>query len=67
MAKTARLHSRTHERLEELKIALETDAGISATQEEIIGALVYGNTAAQLVSLLPVYKTYAARPDPAKQ
>jgi hypothetical protein len=61
MTKTARVHPLTHERIEELKTALEYDAGVTATQEEIIGALVHGNTAAQVASLLPVYKRYAAR------
>lgn len=60
MPKTAKVHPRTNERIEQLKSALERDAGVTATQEEIIGALVYGNTAAQLVGLLPVYKRYAA-------
>jgi hypothetical protein len=61
MTKTARVHSLTHERIEELKMALENDAGVTATQEEIIGALVYANTAGQLASLLPVYKRHVAR------
>lgn len=65
MAKTVKVHPLTHERIEVLKTALESDAGVTATQEEIIGALVYGNTTAQLASLLPVYKSFAARsPDP---
>jgi hypothetical protein len=42
-------------------MALESDAGLSATQEEIIGALVYANTAGQLASILPVYKSFVAR------
>jgi len=48
-------------------MALERDAGITATQEEIVGALVYANTVPQLASILPVYKRYAAMPKaPAK-
>lgn len=61
MSKTARVHPHTNERIEELKKALERDAGVTATQAEIIGALVYANTAAQLAGLLPVYKSYVAR------
>jgi hypothetical protein len=58
MTKNARVHPLTHERIEKLKTALESDAGVTATQEEIIGALVYANTVAQLASVLPVYKRY---------
>jgi hypothetical protein len=61
MTKNVRLHPLTKERLDQLKIALESDAGVTATQEEIIGALVYANTVAQLIGILPVYKQYAAR------
>jgi hypothetical protein len=60
MAKNVRLHAAIRERLGELQTALEKEAGITATQEEIIGALVYANTVAQLVGILPVYKRYAA-------
>ncbi len=56
----ARVHPLTNERIDELKMALESDAGVTATQEEIIGALVYANTVAQLASILPVYKRHAA-------
>jgi len=60
MSQPIRIHPLTKERIEELKSALESDAGVSATQEEIVGALVYGNTAGQLASLLPIYKRAAA-------
>ncbi len=60
MAKNVRLHPAIRERLGELQTALETEAGVTATQEEIIGALVYANTVAQLAGILPVYKRYAA-------
>lgn len=60
MPKMARVHPLTNRRIDELKMALEHDVGVTATQEEIIGALVYANTAAQLASILPVYKRYAA-------
>ena len=61
MTKTARVHPLTHERIDELKIALDRDAGVTATQEEIIGALVYSNTVGQLASILPVYKRHIAK------
>jgi hypothetical protein len=60
MSQHMRVHPLTKDRIEELKTALERDAGVTATQEEIIGALVYGNTVAQLASVLPVYKRFAA-------
>jgi hypothetical protein len=60
MTKNVRLHPLTKERVDELKAALESHAGVTATQEEIIGALVYANTVAQLASILPVYKRYVA-------
>jgi hypothetical protein len=34
---------------------------VIVNEDDIIGALVYGNTVAQLVSLLPVYKRYTSR------
>ena len=56
--KMARVHPRTKGRLDSLKSALEQDEGIKVNEDDIIGALVYGNTVAQLVGLLPVYKRY---------
>lgn len=59
--KSAQLHPLTKERLAELKTALQSDEGITATEGDIIGALVHGNTVAQLVALLPVYKRYTSK------
>jgi hypothetical protein len=61
MTKTARVHPMTKEHLTELKRALERDEGITVNEEDIIGALIYGNTVAQLATLLPVYKRYTSR------
>jgi len=58
MTMTARVHPLTKEHLGSLKAALESNEGMTANEEDIIGALVYGNTVAQLVTLLPVYKRY---------
>jgi tRNA pseudouridine-54 N-methylase len=63
MAKNVRLHPLIRERLGELQKALDREVGVTATQEEIIGALVYANTVAQLAGILPVYKRYAADAD----
>lgn len=60
MANNVRLHPLIQDRLVALQTALESDAGITATQEEIVGALVYANTVPQLASILPVYKRYTA-------
>ncbi len=60
MAKNVRLHPLIQDRLGTLQVALDREAGITATQEEIVGALVYANTVPQLASILPVYKRYAA-------
>jgi hypothetical protein len=59
--KPAQLHPLTKERLTELKTALQSDEGIVANEAAIIGALVHGNTVAQLVALLPVYRRYTSR------
>jgi hypothetical protein len=59
--KSAQLHPLTKERLSELRTALKSDEGITATEGDIIGALVHGNTVAQLVALLPVYKRYTSK------
>jgi hypothetical protein len=64
MAKNVRLHPLIQDRLGALQAALEGDAGITATQEEIVGALVYANTVPQLASILPVYKRYTATSKP---
>jgi hypothetical protein len=67
MAKNVRLHPLIQDRLGTLQMALERDAGITATQEEIVGALIYANTVPQLAGILAVYKRYAAGPKaPAK-
>lgn len=58
--KHARVHPLTKQRLTELKTALERDEGQTLSEDDIIGALVYGNTVAQIVTLLPVYKRYTA-------
>lgn len=60
MAKNVRLHPAIRERLGELQAALESEVGVTATQEEIVGALIYATTAPQLAGMLPVYKRYAA-------
>jgi hypothetical protein len=60
MTKNARVDSLTKARLAELKTALERDEGATVNEEDIIGALVYGNTVAQLSMLLPVYKRYTS-------
>jgi hypothetical protein len=60
MTKMARVHPLTKEHLTDLKEALERDEGVTVNEDEIIGALVYGNTVAQLVCLLPVYKRYTS-------
>jgi len=59
--KPAQLHPLTKERLTELKTALQSDEGIVVNEGDIIGALVHGNTVAQLVALLPVYKRYTSK------
>jgi len=59
--KPAQLHPLTKERLTELKTALQSDEGVVVNEGDIIGALVHGNTVAQLVALLPVYKRYTRR------
>jgi len=59
--KSAQLHPLTKQRLAELRTALQSDEGITANEGDIIGALVHGNTVAQLVALLPVYKRYTSR------
>jgi hypothetical protein len=61
MTKMARVHPLTKQQLNGLKLALERDEGVVVNEDDIIGALVYGNTVAQLVSLLPVYKRYTSR------
>jgi hypothetical protein len=66
MAKNVRLHPALRERLGELQVALENEAGVTATQEEIVGALIYATTAPQLAGMLPVYKRYAASAPEAK-
>jgi hypothetical protein len=42
-----------------LQSDLSSDAGVTATQEDIVGALIHANTAAQLAGILSVYKRYA--------
>ena len=59
--KPAQLHPLTKKRLAELKTALQSDEGIAVNEGDIIGALVHGNTVAQLVTLLPVYKRYTGK------
>ena len=59
MSKNVRLHPSIRERLATLQTDLNSDAGVTATQEDIVGALIYANTAAQLAGILPVYKRYA--------
>ena len=59
--KPAQLHPLTKERLTELKTALQSDEGIVVNEGDIIGALVHGNTVAQVVALLPVYKRYTSK------
>jgi hypothetical protein len=61
MTKMARVHPLTKEHIGDLKTALEKDEGVIVNEDDIIGALVYGNTVAQLVTLLPVYKRYTSR------
>jgi hypothetical protein len=60
MAKNVRLHPSIRERLTALQADLDSDAGVTATQEDIVGALIYATTAPQLAGTLPVYKRYAA-------
>jgi hypothetical protein len=60
----ARVHQLTKEHIGDLKTALERDEGVIVNEDDIIGALVYGNTVAQLVTLLPVYKRYTSRASP---
>ncbi len=68
MPTMARAHPLTRQRLDQLQTALQSDEGIVATHEEIIGALVHANTVAQLVCLLPVYRRHIARaPDEAQE
>jgi hypothetical protein len=59
--KPAQLHPLTKERLTELKTALQSDEGVVVNEGDIIGALVHGNTVAQIVALLPVYKRYTSK------
>jgi hypothetical protein len=59
--KPAQLHPLTKERLTELKLALQSDEGVVVNEADIVGALVHGNTVAQLVTLLPVYKRYTSK------
>jgi hypothetical protein len=59
--KPARVHPLTKERISELKTALQSDEGVVVNEDDIIGALVHGNTVAQLVGLLPVYKRYTSK------
>ena len=61
MAQTVRLHPLVRERLNELQTALETDAGHTATHEEIVAALVQWITLPQLIGMLPAFKKLAAR------
>jgi len=58
---SAQLHPLTKERLAALKTALYSDEGITVSEGDIVGALVHGNTIAQLVALLPVYKRYTSK------
>jgi hypothetical protein len=67
MTKMARVHPQTKERINALKVALEGDEGITASEDDIIGALAYGNTVAQLVVMIPVYKRYTARSPEARR
>lgn len=60
MSQNARLHPAIRKRLGELKTALENEEGVSATQEDIIAALIHGTTVPQLVGMLPAFKRYAA-------
>jgi len=60
----ARVHPLTKEHISDLKTALEKDEGVIVNEDDIIGALVYGNTVAQLATLLPVYKRYTSRASP---
>jgi hypothetical protein len=63
MAQNVRLHPLIRERLGELQKELELDAGLTATQEEIVAALVQWTTLPQLVGMLPAFKKQAARVD----
>jgi hypothetical protein len=60
MSQTARLHPAIRTRLSELKTALENEEGVSATQEDIIAALIHGTTLPQLMGMLPAFKRHAA-------
>ena len=61
-AKMVRVHPLTKQRIGELQYALERDIGVTASQEEIIGALIYAASAPALAILLPVYKRYTVAP-----
>jgi hypothetical protein len=63
MAQNVRLHPLIRERLGEHQKALEREAGLTATQEEIVAALVQWTTVPQLIGMLPVFKKEAAMMD----
>jgi hypothetical protein len=49
------------EPLRSLQAALQRDFGVSATQEQIVGALILGTPPAQTVGMLEAYVKYAAK------
>lgn len=58
--KNVRLDPLIENRPKELKAVLKADFGLSATQEEIVAALIHGTTPAQLAGMLVAFNRHAA-------
>jgi len=63
MPTTVRLHPLAHEALKDLKHRLGSEEGHDASDRQIISALVYGTTPAQLAGMLIAFTRAAKRAD----
>lgn len=62
---TVRIHPLVVDALRRLQTALETEEGLKASREDIIGALVHGATVPQAAGMLVAFTRHAAAGKPA--